>query len=70
LANLDPAGDNGRMVSVRLTEEALEQLASLPRTIRERVGKLFERLTRWPEVSRVKALSGDLVGWYRLRTDD
>jgi mRNA-degrading endonuclease RelE of RelBE toxin-antitoxin system len=31
---------------------------------------LIKRLEAWPEVSGVKALSGDLAGWYRLRTGD
>jgi mRNA-degrading endonuclease RelE of RelBE toxin-antitoxin system len=32
--------------------------------------KLFRRLAAWPSVSGVKALSGDLAGWYRVRTGD
>jgi len=58
------------MVSVKLTPEALDQLAGLPRVIRERVGKLIERLERWPAVSGAKALSGNLAGFYRMRTGD
>ena len=58
------------MVNVTLEPEAVEQLAKLPRVIRERIGKLFVRLENWPDVSGVKALSGNLAGWYRLRTGD
>ena len=58
------------MAGVVVTPEALEQLARLPRVIRERIGKLFQRLAAWPAVSGIKALSGDPAGWYRLRTGD
>ena len=58
------------MASVTITPDALEQLAKLQRVIRERIGKLFARLETWPMVSGVKALSGNLAGWYRLRTGD
>ena len=39
-------------------------------TIKGRVSRLRERLANWPEVSGPKALSGNLAGWYRLRTGD
>jgi mRNA interferase RelE/StbE len=58
------------MAKVVLTPEALEQLSQLPRVIRERVIKLIERLRHWPDVSGVKPLSGDLAGWFRMRTGD
>jgi mRNA interferase RelE/StbE len=58
------------MVRVTVTPDALEQLAKLPRVIRERIGKLFGRLHAWPTVSGAKPLSGILAGWYRLRTGD
>jgi mRNA interferase RelE/StbE len=58
------------MASVKVTPEALEHLANLPRVARERIGKLLQRLERWPAVSGVKPLSGKLVGWYRMRTGD
>ncbi len=58
------------MADVELTPEAVEQFAGLPRVIRERVQKILTRLKKWPEVSGVKALSGNLAGWYRLRTGD
>jgi mRNA-degrading endonuclease RelE of RelBE toxin-antitoxin system len=48
----------------------LEQLTDLPRVLRERVGRLFQRLEAWPEVSGAKPLTGNLAGCYRLRTGD
>lgn len=58
------------MVRVLVTPEALEHLAGLPRVIRERIGKLLQRLEQWPAVSGAKPLTGNLAGWYRLRTGD
>jgi mRNA interferase RelE/StbE len=58
------------MIRVSVTPDALKQLADLPRLIRERVGKLFQRLQAWPSVSGAKPLSGNLAGWYRMRTGD
>jgi len=58
------------MASVMVRPDALEELAELPRVIRERIGKLFERLEAWPAVSGAKPLSGNLAGWYRLRPGD
>jgi mRNA interferase RelE/StbE len=58
------------MATVRITPEALEQLAGLPKVIKERVLKLLKRLEKWPDVSGTKALSGNLAGCYRLRTGD
>lgn len=58
------------MVTVELTSEAAQQFERLPVPIRARVNRLRKRLERWPEVSGVKALSGNLAGWYRLRTGD
>lgn len=57
-------------MAVKMTQEAAVQFAKLPKKIRERMRKLVDRLQKWPEVSGVKALSGDLAGWYRLRTGD
>jgi len=42
------------MATVKVTPEALEQLAGLPRVIRERMAKLFQRLEAWPDVSGAK----------------
>lgn len=58
------------MATVRLTPEAAKQHDRLPKVVHLRVHKLLERLRKWPEVSGVKALSGNLAGWYRLRTGD
>ena len=59
-----------KMADVTLTPEALEQAGRLPKPIHARVLALVERLKNWPEVSGAKALSGELAGWYRLRTGD
>ena len=56
------------MANVSATQDALRELARLPKVIRQRVRKLFRRLESWPDVSGAKALSGDLAGWYRVRT--
>jgi mRNA-degrading endonuclease RelE of RelBE toxin-antitoxin system len=48
----------------------LDQFRALPRTIQKRVQKVLQRLQRWPAVSGVKALSGGLAGYYRIRTGD
>ena len=58
------------MADVRLTTDAQEQFRALPRTIQTRVAKILQRLEKWPDVSGAKALSGDLAGWYRMRTGD
>ena len=58
------------MATVQLTREAAEQLERLPKPIHAPMNHLRERLESWPNVSGVKALSGNLTGWYRLRTGD
>jgi mRNA-degrading endonuclease RelE of RelBE toxin-antitoxin system len=58
------------MAQVVVTPAASGQFDALPFTIQERIRKLFIRLEAWPNVSGAKALSGDLAGWYRLRTGD
>jgi mRNA interferase RelE/StbE len=62
--------DTENMATVRLTAEAYEQLDRLPKVINGRVWKLIKRLESWPDVSGAKPLSGNLAGWYRLRTGD
>ena len=57
-------------VEVVMTEEALRQFQRLPRPIQARMVRLVERLTDWPAVSGVKALSGPLAGRFRMRTGD
>lgn len=58
------------MATVILATEAAEQLDRLPKAIHRRVYRLLKRLRQWPHVSGIKALSGDLTGWYRMRTGD
>ncbi len=58
------------MATVRITPEAYEQADRLPKVIHGRILKLAKRLESWPDVSGAKPLSGDLAGWYRLRTGD
>jgi mRNA interferase RelE/StbE len=71
--NLDPrlqCRDTSGMATVELTSEATEQAEGLPKAIHRRVLALVSRLKDWPAVSGAKRLSGDLAGWYRLRTGD
>jgi mRNA interferase RelE/StbE len=58
------------MPDVFMTPEAFKEFDALPKTIKERVRKITKRLENWPNVSGAKALSGDLAGWYRIRTGD
>lgn len=58
------------MATVVLMPDALKQLESLNVPIHGRVLRLLERLGKWPDVSGAKPLTGDLAGWYRLRTGD
>jgi mRNA interferase RelE/StbE len=55
---------------VKMTDAAFDQYKALPRTIRARVMKIFERLADWPRVSGAKPLRGNLAGRYRIRTGD
>jgi mRNA-degrading endonuclease RelE of RelBE toxin-antitoxin system len=58
------------MATVFLTRAASKELGGAPVRIRERLHALLARLEKWPAVSGAKPLSGDLAGWYRLRTGD
>jgi mRNA-degrading endonuclease RelE of RelBE toxin-antitoxin system len=58
------------MANVVISPAAQRQFHSLPVAIRARIEKVFIRLTNWPSVSGVKALSGNLAGRYRIRTGD
>jgi mRNA interferase RelE/StbE len=58
------------MMNVELTDAAAEEFRDLPVVIQKRVRKIIRRLEDWPTVSGVRALSGNLVGWYRIRTGD
>ncbi|MDZ4687166.1 MAG: type II toxin-antitoxin system RelE/ParE family toxin [Planctomycetaceae bacterium] len=57
-------------MDVELTDDASEQMLSLPPKIYLRMGKLILRLKEWPNVSGVKPLRGNLAGSFRLRTGD
>jgi mRNA interferase RelE/StbE len=58
------------MADVELSPEATSQLEELPKKIHARILGLLDRLREWPEVSGAKALSGDLAGFFRMRTGD
>ena len=58
------------MATVKLTSGAAKQLDRLQEPIHGRVLKVLTRLENWPDVSGVKALSGNLAGWYRARAGD
>jgi mRNA interferase RelE/StbE len=58
------------MVRVTITPEAAADFDRLPRTIRNRVTQVFERLAGWPNVSGARPLRGTLAGTYRIRTGD
>ena len=60
----------GFSMKVTITDEALMQVAELPRTIGPRVLTVIERLQKWPQVSGVKWLTGDWKGHARVRTGD
>ena len=57
-------------VDVRLTPEAADEAAELPRTIKPRIFEIVDRLRRWPNVSGAKALKGPFSGQWRIRTGD
>ncbi len=57
-------------MDVELTPDALEAFRALPGVMQKRVQKVLRRLQDWPAVSGAKALSGNLAGWYRIRTGD
>jgi mRNA interferase RelE/StbE len=58
------------MATVKFTSDAWHQAEALPRKVRVRLLALVERLEKWPAVSGAKALTGNLVGFYRIRTGD
>ena len=57
-------------MEVTLTPNAAAELDRLTEPIHTRVLNVLERLTRWPEVSGVKRLRGNLTGHFRVRTGD
>jgi mRNA interferase RelE/StbE len=58
------------MATVLFTPQAQKQAGALPRRIRARLLAVVERLEDWPDVSGAKPLSGNLAGFYRIRTGD
>lgn len=50
--------------------QAVADFENLPVTIKARVRDVFKRLERWPSVSGVKRLRGELSGYFRVRTGD
>jgi len=57
-------------MDVELTPNALAEFRALPGTMQKRVLKVLRRLRGWPAVSGALALSGNLAGWYRIRSGD
>lgn len=57
-------------MQVTIRDDALDDLEHLPGTIQERVLHVVERLEHWPQVSGIKALTGDWRGHSRIRTGD
>ena len=58
------------MPTVAITDEANEQIESLPVPIGVQVRLILVRLQQWPNVSGAKTLRGDLAAYYRIRTGD
>jgi len=58
------------MATVLITPQAQKEFDKLPKTIKDRVLSVFERLANWPDVSGAKPLRGELAGRYRIRTGD
>lgn len=58
------------MVPVTLTAAAQKQITELPKSVRMRIDGVIERLEKWPQVSGVRPLRGELSGHYRVRTGD
>jgi mRNA interferase RelE/StbE len=57
-------------MDVELTPDSLDEFRALPGTIQKRVQKVIGRLQDWPDVSGARGLSGNLAGWFRIRTGD
>ena len=58
------------VAQVILTAAAQNEFDDLPTVIQKRVIDITIRLAKWPAVSGVKALRGNLHGSYRVRTGD
>ncbi len=57
-------------MAVRITQQALDELAELREPIISRLNRIIERLEAWPNVSGAKPLKHDLAGRFRMRTGD
>jgi addiction module RelE/StbE family toxin len=57
-------------MEVVVSRRAQRDFDQLPASIRHRVVNVFERLTRWPQVSGTKQLTGPWKGFARIRTGD
>jgi mRNA interferase RelE/StbE len=53
-----------------MTTGAARQFDKLPVRAQARLAGAFRRLADWPKASGVKALAGNLKGWYRIRVGD
>ena len=58
------------MATVRMTEEAVQDVGELPSDMKLRLRAVMERLAKWPEVSGAKPLRGELAGQFRIRMGD
>ena len=58
------------VANVIVTPGAQAELDALPLPIQGRIYNVFRRLEKWPGVSGVKALRGNLAGNSRIRTGD
>ncbi len=58
------------MAHVELTPDSVKQLAPLPKVIKKRLRKILKRLEDWPTISGAKPLTGNMAGWFRVRTGD
>lgn len=58
------------MANVLISPEAQAEFKALPKSIKPRVLAVFARLESWPEVSGVKWLKYEWVGFGRIRVGD
>ena len=55
---------------VLIAQDALDDVAALPVTMRARLDAVVTRLEAWPTVSGAKPLRGEWKGHYRIRMGD
>ena len=59
------------MYSVVLSDEAQQIYASADQSLAKKIARCFEQLEQTPRLHpNIKALKGDLVGYYRYRIGD